>query len=43
MLSQLLLTAIMSIYNFGKGNGKVVPVLLLSEHNAIKAYWGVEV
>jgi hypothetical protein len=23
--------------------GKVVPVLFLTEHNALKAYWGVEV
>jgi hypothetical protein len=23
--------------------GKVVPVLLLTEHHAMKAYWGVEV
>jgi hypothetical protein len=24
----------------GKGKGKVVPVLFLTEHNAMKAYWG---
>jgi hypothetical protein len=24
----------------GKGKGKVVPVLLLTEHHAMKAYWG---
>jgi len=23
-----------------RGKGKVVPVLLLTEHHAIKAYWG---
>jgi hypothetical protein len=27
----------------GKGKGKVVPVLLLTDHHAMKAYWGVEV
>jgi hypothetical protein len=26
-----------------KGKGKLVPVLSLPEHHAIKAYWGVEV
>jgi hypothetical protein len=26
----------------GKGKGKVVPVLFLTEHHAMKAYWGVE-
>jgi hypothetical protein len=25
------------------GKGKVVPVLFLTEHLAVKAYWGVEV
>jgi len=24
----------------GKGKGKVAPVLLLTEHHAMKAYWG---
>jgi hypothetical protein len=27
----------------GKGKDKVVPVLPLTEHHAMKAYWGVEV
>jgi hypothetical protein len=27
----------------GKGKGVVVPVLPLTEHHAMKAYWGVEV
>jgi len=27
----------------GKGKVKVVPVLSLTEHHAIKAYWGVEI
>jgi hypothetical protein len=26
-----------------KGKGKVVPILFLTEHHAMKAYWGVEV
>jgi hypothetical protein len=26
-----------------KGKGKVVLVLVLAEHHAMKAYWGVEV
>jgi hypothetical protein len=26
-----------------KVKGKVVPVLFLTEHHAMKAYWGVEV
>jgi hypothetical protein len=26
-----------------KGKGKVVPVLPLTKHHAMKAYWGVEV
>jgi hypothetical protein len=26
-----------------EGSGKVVPVLFLTEHHAMKAYWGVEV
>jgi hypothetical protein len=26
-----------------KGKGKVVPVLLLTEHHTMKAYWGVVV
>jgi hypothetical protein len=26
----------------GKGKGKVVPVLFLTEHHALKVYWGVE-
>jgi hypothetical protein len=26
-----------------KGKGKVVPALFLTEHHAMKAYWGVEV
>jgi hypothetical protein len=26
-----------------KGKGKVVPVLFLTEHHGMKAYWGVEV
>jgi hypothetical protein len=25
---------------FNKGKGKVVPVLFLTEHDAMKAYWG---
>jgi hypothetical protein len=25
---------------FGKGKGKVVPVIFLTQHNAMKAYWG---
>jgi len=32
-----------SIAGRGKGKGKAVPVFfLLSEHHAVKAYWGVE-
>jgi hypothetical protein len=27
----------------GKGKGKVVPVLFLTEHDTMKAYWGVEI
>jgi hypothetical protein len=27
----------------GKGKGKIVPVIFLTEHHAMKAYWGVEV
>jgi hypothetical protein len=30
-------------YSEGKGKGKVAPVLLLTDHHAMKAYWGVEV
>jgi hypothetical protein len=26
-----------------EGKGKVIPVLFLTEHHAMKAYWGVEV
>jgi hypothetical protein len=26
-----------------EGKGKVIPVLLLTEHHAMKAYWGMEV
>jgi hypothetical protein len=26
-----------------KGKGKVVPVLFLTEHHAMKAYWRIEV
>jgi hypothetical protein len=26
-----------------KGKGKVIPVLFLTDHYAIKAYWGVKV
>jgi hypothetical protein len=26
-----------------KGKGKVVPLLFLTEHHAIKVYWGMEV
>jgi hypothetical protein len=26
-----------------KSKGKVVPLLLLTEHNVMKAYWGMEV
>jgi hypothetical protein len=37
----------MSVYPIvkgkGKGKGKAVPVLILTEHHAMKAYWGVEV
>jgi hypothetical protein len=38
----------MQIFYFnGKGKGeskdKVVPLLLLTEHHTMKAYWGVEV
>jgi len=29
-------------YSFGKSKSKVVPVLL-TEHHAMKAYWGMEV
>jgi hypothetical protein len=29
--------------SFSKGKGEVVPVLFLTEHHAMKAYWGVEV
>jgi hypothetical protein len=25
-----------------KGEGKGIPVLILTEHHAMKAYWGVE-
>jgi len=25
---------------YNKGKGKVVPLLFLSEHHAMKAYWG---
>jgi hypothetical protein len=28
---------------YGTHKGKVVPVLPLTEHHAMKAYWGVEV
>jgi hypothetical protein len=28
------------IYLLYKGKGKVVPVLFLTEHHAMKAYWG---
>jgi len=27
-------------YTMVKGKGKVVPVLLLTEHHAMNAYWG---
>jgi len=27
----------------GKGKGKVAPALFLTEHHAMKVYWGVEV
>jgi hypothetical protein len=31
-------------YKMVKGKGKVVPVLVfLTEHHAMKAYWGVDV
>jgi hypothetical protein len=30
-------------YHNSKSKVKVVPALLLTEHHAIKAYWGVEV
>jgi hypothetical protein len=26
----------------GKGEGKVIPVIFLTEHHAMKAYWGAK-
>jgi hypothetical protein len=26
----------------GKGKGKIVPVIFITEHHAMKAYWGVQ-
>jgi hypothetical protein len=34
---------VMKIYEGGKHKSKVVPVLFLTEHHAIKVYWGVKV
>jgi hypothetical protein len=33
----------MLLPNYVKRKGKVVPVLFLTEHHAMKAYWGVDV
>jgi hypothetical protein len=30
-------------YQLSKGKGKIVSVLILTEHYAMKAYWGVEI
>jgi hypothetical protein len=37
------LAAVSWFVNVVKGKGKVVTVLFLTEHHAMKAYWGVEV
>jgi hypothetical protein len=37
------ITSQLLIITMVKGKVKVVPVLFLTEHQAIKAYWGVEV
>jgi hypothetical protein len=34
------LTSVSMVMDLGKSKGKVVPVLPLTEHHAMKAYWG---